>query len=96
VLIDDKKTTSYVNNYDEDKSLFITPIAKIQHEEIPVLTEKSFDPPKKEIICKQNQQCIVKERPSENIKMPVLTTFYVGSISIIGLFIIFRMIQTSK
>jgi hypothetical protein len=89
-------TTKEDNIYDY---LFITPISKITSPDSSntilmnkITTDPYFEP---EFSIPSSTTIITEQQP-EHTKLPFLSTLYFGSLTVVGLFIVFRFVQSSK
>jgi hypothetical protein len=88
-------TTSYNNNYD---MIIPVTIAKDKHNQYMFLENDLNEPepvPESEINPYDN---LIIEKPMKKVKprMDLSTQFYVGSLTVIGLFVFYRLIQKTR
>lgn len=74
-----------MNDSESDSDYFLTPLTILPGEEEIV----TFPKPHIESI--QDSPAVYKKK-----KLPLFTNLYIGSLTVIGLFIVFRLIQKSR
>ena len=58
-----------------------------------IMPLQSAKPPAKSVTFREQKQAMAVPPPPPPSRLPLITTVYIGSLTVVGLFLLFRMIQ---